>query len=180
MTDTPPIWQDQSFMFGESRAMKPVFSQVVRASQANVPALVRGEPGTGKGRLARMIHEWGPRKHGPFVEFRVLEVAAPFVEEQLLGVHRARVSDQGYLAAATGGTLFIDQANLLPRDTQRVLAGMLRELRTRHSELPEWTPHARVIVSCCADPDGSTGGIGLDGELLCEFGEGGGEFARAA
>jgi DNA-binding NtrC family response regulator/class 3 adenylate cyclase/tetratricopeptide (TPR) repeat protein len=100
------------------------------------PILLQGETGTGKGLLARTIHESGPRSAGPFVDLNCAAIPATLIEAELFGFERgaftdARQARTGLVVAAHGGTLFLDEVGLLPEDLQAKLLTVLeaREVR---------------------------------------------------
>ncbi len=100
------------------------------------PILLQGETGTGKGLLARTIHETGPRAAGPFVDLNCAAIPATLIEAELFGFERgaftdARQTRTGLVAAAHGGTLFLDEIGIMPEGLQAKLLTVLeaREVR---------------------------------------------------
>jgi two-component system, NtrC family, response regulator AlgB len=95
----------------ESPRMHAVLELIARAAPSDVPVLLRGENGTGKGVLARGLHAQSSRRAQPFVV-----VNCPTLSEELLtselfghaqGAFTGAVRDQpGRVEAAEGGTLF--------------------------------------------------------------------------
>ncbi|MDA8058970.1 MAG: sigma 54-interacting transcriptional regulator [Leptospirillum sp.] len=83
-------------------------------AKTSLPIIIEGETGTGKEFLARMIHENGPRKKGPFVVLDATHFSNEIADSLLFG-HRkgtftGAIGDQkGRLEAADKGTLFIDE-----------------------------------------------------------------------
>src|SRR5262245_35894023 len=81
--------------------------------------LLQGETGTGKGLLARTIHEASPRASGPFIDLNCAAIPSTLIEAELFGFERgaftdARQSRTGLVQAAHTGTLFLDEIALLP------------------------------------------------------------------
>jgi len=82
--------------------------------QTSLPLIIEGETGTGKEFLARMIHENGPRKKGPFVVLDATHFSNEIADSLLFG-HRkgtftGAIGDQkGRLESSDKGTLFIDE-----------------------------------------------------------------------
>ena len=87
---------------------------------AAVPTvLLQGETGTGKGLVARLIHDSGPRAPGPFIEVNCAAIPDPLLEAELFGVEAGAFTDAkrtkpGLFEAASGGTLFLDEIAALP------------------------------------------------------------------
>jgi transcriptional regulator with PAS, ATPase and Fis domain len=94
--------------------MAALLEMVERAAAGDSTILLTGETGTGKDVLARQIHRWSPRRHGPFVVINCASLAAPLLENELFGHVRGgfkgAVNDQlGRLEAANGGTVLFDE-----------------------------------------------------------------------
>ena len=87
---------------------------------AAVPTLLlQGETGTGKGLVARVIHDSGPRAHGPFVEVNCAAIPETLLEVELFGFEAGAFTDAkrakpGLLESAAHGTLFLDEIDALP------------------------------------------------------------------
>ncbi len=146
-----------SFVF-RSSAMGALMSMARRAARSEAPTLLVGEHGTGKERLARWIHAAGRRSEGPFVVLSCAALTPELAESRLFGhvagaFTGAREAREGLLARASGGTLFLDGVDELPRPVQASLLRALQSgeyrpvggLEPRHADL-------RVIASISADP----------------------------
>src|SRR5262245_31454229 len=94
---------------------------------ALVPSVVlQGETGTGKGLVARVLHESGPRAHGPCIEVNCAAIPETLLEAELFGFAAgaftdARHAKPGLFEAASGGTLFLDEIDALPLPLQAKL-----------------------------------------------------------
>ena len=100
------------------------------------PILILGETGTGKGLLARTIHEAGPRRAAPFVAVNCAAIPDTMVEAELFGYERgaftdARQAKAGLFQTAHGGTLFLDEIGLLPMALQGKLLAALEDRAVR-------------------------------------------------
>ncbi len=103
-----------------------------RVAATDATVLVRGESGTGKGVLARAIHERSPRANRPFVVVSCPSLSAELLESDLFGHARgaftgAIMTTEGKVAAADGGTLFLDEIGDLPLPLQPKLLRFLQD-----------------------------------------------------
>jgi len=125
-------------LLGESPQIAAVRKQVQHLLRAWPPArrpppvLVRGETGTGKGLLARLLHRASPRASAPFVSINCAAIPEPLLEAELFGYERgaftdARQSKPGLFRLAHRGTLFLDEIGLLPVGLQGKLLSALED-----------------------------------------------------
>jgi two-component system response regulator AtoC len=105
--------------------------------QPHVPTvLLCGETGTGKGLVARIIHDSGPRAHGPFIEINCAAIPETLLEAELYGVAAGAFTDAkrakpGLMEAASGGTLLLDEIDALPLALQGKLLTAIEAKRVR-------------------------------------------------
>jgi transcriptional regulator with AAA-type ATPase domain/predicted ATPase len=98
--------------------------------------LLQGETGTGKGLVARVIHDSGSRASGPFIEVNCAAIPETMLEAELFGFDPGAFTDTkrakpGLFEAASGGTLFLDEIGALPLVLQGKLITALEAKRVR-------------------------------------------------
>jgi DNA-binding NtrC family response regulator len=108
-------------------------SDVAQAAATSQTLVIQGESGTGKELAARTFHEMGPHASGPLVAVNCAAIPEGLAERLLFGTKRGAYSGaaadaMGYLQAANGGVLFLDEVGDLGRHVQ---AKLLRALETR-------------------------------------------------
>jgi DNA-binding NtrC family response regulator len=121
---------EPGLVVGESLAMKRVVEELRSAVDPAVHVLLRGEPGVGKELLAKSLHLSGPRRNGPFIVASCGGAKPSQIEADLFGAEvpgkDAPVRREGKLLLADGGTLFLDDVELLPMELQERLVRFLR------------------------------------------------------
>ncbi len=103
---------------------------------AEVPVLILGETGVGKGVLARWLHETGPRARGPFVDLNCAGISRELLDAELFGHEPgaftgAVKAKPGLLEVAHGGTVFLDEIGDMDPAIQARLLKVLEEKRFR-------------------------------------------------
>jgi two-component system response regulator HydG len=119
-------------LIGASPAMQKVYRTARQVSGARATVLITGESGTGKGELARAIHQKGTRSKGPFVALHCASLAESLLESELFGHERGAFTGAekrriGRFEQANGGTLFLDEVGEIPSSTQVKLLRVLQE-----------------------------------------------------
>jgi transcriptional regulator with PAS, ATPase and Fis domain len=115
--------------------MLEVYRVARRLALAESTVLILGETGAGKEVIAEFIHRAGPRAKGPFVRLNCASLPETLLESELFGHERGAFTGAerrkiGYLEAAHGGTLLLDEIGELPLGVQ---AKLLRALETRRA-----------------------------------------------
>jgi len=104
----------ETHIVGSDPVMVEVYKAVARVAALPVPVLLLGETGTGKELVARALHRHGARPDGPFVPVNCGAIPDTLLESELFGHLRGAFTDarrdrRGALAAAHGGTVFLDE-----------------------------------------------------------------------
>jgi len=116
----------------DSPAMAEVVSRVRLVAGSDTTVLVRGETGTGKEGLARLVHDLSPRFGGPFVVVNLGAIPETLIESELFGHERGAFTGAerrraGRFEQAEGGTLFLDEVGDAPPAVQVRLLRVLQE-----------------------------------------------------
>ncbi len=136
-------------------AMAPTVSDLIDLAARNpdAPILLQGETGTGKGYIARQIHDRSVRNLSPFVEINCASLSATFFESELFGHERgaftdARQAKRGLLEVAGDGTVFLDEiAELSPEVQPRLLKVLEERTFRRLGGTTMLRSSARVVVA---------------------------------
>jgi two-component system response regulator HydG len=120
------IGERDPFLCDGGLAMGKLMEQVLRVAPQETTLLLTGETGTGKTRLARLIHEQSPRRGQPLLVLHCGTLSASLIESELFGhvkgaftgADRDRI---GKFAEAARGTLLLDEIDALPPPLQSKL-----------------------------------------------------------
>jgi two-component system response regulator PilR (NtrC family) len=123
-------------LLGASQAMHQIREMIARVARSQAPVHISGESGTGKELVAKLIHESGPRRDGPFVPVNCGAIPTELMESELFGHRRGSftgaVSDKkGLIQSAEGGTLFLDEIADFPLHMQVKLLRVIQEKAVR-------------------------------------------------
>jgi len=138
-------------LLGSSAAMEQLREMIARVARSQAPVHICGESGTGKELVARMIHESGPRRDGPFVAVNCGAIPTELMESELFGHKRgsftgAVADKKGLVQSAEGGTLFLDEVADLPLHMQVKLLRVVQEKTVRPvGEAREETVDVRIL-----------------------------------
>ena len=142
---------------GRSPAVGELERAVRKAAATDFPVLIRGETGTGKSIIARVLHYASPRAGAALVTVFCPSLERGMVEAELFGHRRgaftgAQADRAGKVQAAEGGTLFLDEIGELPLEIQPKLLRLLQE-RTyeRLGDARECVSSARIIAATNRD-----------------------------
>jgi PAS domain S-box-containing protein len=141
----------------KSPRMHAILDLVPDLSASTSTVLILGPTGSGKGLLARAIHNGGARKSKPFVTVNCGALPDQLLESELFGYRRGAFTDAkrdrpGRFAAARNGTIFLDEIGDLSPATQVKLLRVLQEkvYEPLGAEEPV-TTNARVIAATNLD-----------------------------
>jgi transcriptional regulator with GAF, ATPase, and Fis domain len=120
-----------SGVIGRSNAFAACLRQIALVAPLDVSVLLTGESGTGKSQLARVIHDNGPRRNGPFIEVNCASLPDALVEQELFGslpgAHSTAMRRmEGRVQAAERGTLLLDEIGDLSMAAQGKLLQLLQ------------------------------------------------------
>jgi transcriptional regulator with PAS, ATPase and Fis domain len=116
----------------QSPKMEEVLSLVARVAPSPSTVLIRGESGTGKGMIARIIHYQSPRSTGPMITINCAAIPENLLESELFGHEKgaftgALFQHRGKFEQAQGGTLFLDEIGDLSPALQAKILRVIQE-----------------------------------------------------
>ena len=117
-------------IIGNSPALDRAFDIARQVAPTDLSVLITGESGTGKEVFPQIIHQFGSRKHGPYIAVNCGAIPEGTIDSELFGhekgsftgAHEAR---KGYFEVANGGTIFLDEVAEMPHATQARLLRVL-------------------------------------------------------
>jgi len=120
-------------VIGKSLQITTIRNHLAQVARFNTHVLITGETGTGKELAAEMLHATSPRCNHPFISFNCAAIPDSLIESELFGHEKgvftgAECKREGLFAAASGGTVFLDEIGEMPLSGQ---AKILRVLETR-------------------------------------------------
>ncbi len=124
---------------GDNRYVLPngLLEQVrLLAGSPGTTVLLQGETGTGKGMVASLIHDLGPRRGAPFVDLNCAGLSGTLLESDLFGHERGAFTDaktmkRGLFEIAAGGSVFLDEIGEMPIDVQAKVLKVVEERKFR-------------------------------------------------
>jgi len=119
-------------IIGQSPSMKKIFRIVEKVAASSTTIMLNGETGTGKGVIARAIHECSPRRSKPFIQINCGATPEGLLESEFFGYRRgaftgAVADKQGKFEMANGGTIFLDEIGDMSADLQVKVLRVLEE-----------------------------------------------------
>ena len=131
-----PGAEERSGMVVRSESMHRVLDLALRVAKVESTALITGESGVGKERIARIIHDGSARSARPFVGVNCGAVTETLLESELFGHARGAFTGAdrerpGLFESANGGTLFLDEIGEITPGMQVKLLRVLQEKEVR-------------------------------------------------
>ncbi len=151
LNDTSSAMQSD-LIVGESPMVQTMRQKIAKLSRSQAPIYISGASGTGKELVAKIIHQSGARREGPFIPVNCGAIPQELMESEFFGHLKGSFSGathdkQGFFQAANKGTLFLDEVADLPLAMQVKLLRAIQEKAVR--------------------PVGSTTEISVDVRILC-------------
>ena len=144
--------KDEYTITGKSSVVKNLLKTIAKLARNQAPVFIHGESGSGKERVARMIHHQGSRHDAPFIPVNCGAIPTELMESEFFGHKKgsftgADTDKQGLFQAANGGTLFLDEVAELPLNMQVKLLRVIQEKAVRSVGEAEENPVDVRILS---------------------------------
>lgn len=122
-------------VIGEDDGLAAIKELIATAAGSSVPVLITGETGSGKSRIARLIHMRSDRR-GPFMAINCAALPENLIESELFGYEKgafsgAQATKKGLLEIAENGSILLDEIGEMGFHLQAKLLGVLDEMRIR-------------------------------------------------
>ncbi|HBH87176.1 MAG TPA: two-component system response regulator GlrR [Syntrophaceae bacterium] len=119
-------------IIGMSESIHKVLELTHLAAESNSNVFISGESGTGKGMIARALHQLSDRKEKPFVSINCAAIPATLLESELFGFEKgaftgATGNKKGLFVQADGGIIFLDEISEIPLAMQGKLLKAIEE-----------------------------------------------------
>jgi DNA-binding NtrC family response regulator len=141
----------------KSPLMKELYDLIEKVAESTVNVLILGESGVGKERVARRIHNLGPRRDRPFLVVDCGATPSGLLESELFGHKKGAFTNairdkKGLIEAADQGTLFLDEIGNVSHEMQTRLLRFLEERKIRKiGDLKEIPVDCHVIAATHSD-----------------------------
>jgi DNA-binding NtrC family response regulator len=142
---------------GTSAIIREIAEQAERVCLSNCPILISGETGSGKGVLAKWVHDQSPRADEPFVDLNCAGFGRELLETELFGHEAGAFTGAvqrklGLLEVAQRGTVFLDEIGDMDLQIQPKLLKILEEKRFRRlGDVQERQLDVRLIAASHED-----------------------------
>jgi len=147
----------EEMVIGNNRKVKKILQSIKKLKDAKSNVLILGESGTGKGIIARAIHEQSNRKENPFVTVNCSALSPTLLESELFGHEKGSFTGAdklkvGRFEIADGGTVFLDEIGEIDKSIQTKLLRILQEKAfERVGSTKTLTTDIRIIAATNSD-----------------------------
>jgi NtrC-family two-component system response regulator AlgB len=147
----------ESDLATSSPAMERALNLARQAATSQATVLIRGEPGTGKGRLARAIHAWSKRSKAPFATVHCQASVPDSLEAELFGLSLKEQRESphevpGWTHFCDGGTLLLEEIADLPPSLQPKVLRLLRDKEyERFNDFKTRSANVRIVATTSVD-----------------------------
>lgn len=150
-------YRQEAVVKGISQAWKTLETQLAQVAPSLAPVLIQGETGSGKEVVARLLHAQSRRAAGPCIAVNCGAVSRELLESELFGYEKgaftgATAAKPGLIAAAEGGSLFLDEVGEMPGPMQVSLLRFLDQNEYRPVGSTR-TLRADVRIICATNRD---------------------------
>jgi two-component system, NtrC family, response regulator AtoC len=157
MSDRTSFLPPASIIFGSSPAMQAIHQKVEKVASSGVPILIQGDSGTGKGVLARYIHNRSAATDASFVKVNCAAIPGALLESELFGYEKgaftgAYSTKAGRVEQAHEGTLFLDGIDEIDMSLQAKLLQLLQDAQFSRIGGQE-DIHVKLRVICATNRD---------------------------
>jgi formate hydrogenlyase transcriptional activator len=132
LTEEIKLEHNYGDIVGKSQALQRILVKVKQVAPTNAPVLLLGETGTGKGLIARSIHNASKHNGRPLIQVNCAALSPSLIESELFGHEKGAFSGAvsrrvGRFELANGTTLFLDEIGDLPLELQPKLLRVLQD-----------------------------------------------------
>ncbi len=137
----------------KSPLMENIVKMAIKVAKSNANVLIIGETGTGKEKIAEIIHYSSNRADLPFIKVNISAIPETLIESELFGAERGAYTGadrriKGKFEAANGGTLFLDEIAEIPLVTQAKLLRVIQDKKiTRLGSSTPIETDVRIIAA---------------------------------
>lgn len=131
------LYQDNKNYIANSKVMNQIIEMALKVARFDSNVLITGESGSGKGFIAKIIHERSLRSNHPFIKINCAAIPDNLFESELFGYEAGAFTGagsagkKGILEIANKGTVFLDEIGDLPLNLQSKLLQVIEEKEMR-------------------------------------------------